>query len=196
MEYPKTKRGLQNRIDSYRKAMNDEKREWGYYNDGHGLRYILFSLYFLLDEKTLSKRYITWFDKNFDDDCGEPVADLCRALILFRRNEKKAARIALGKTMLSNLYIIPFVLGREVREYDMWHSSNTEGTGWLEWTPDEVVNAITDHDKKWLQEQYDSQPFTKAREEYIAIYKELETVEGSSERGQLLTRANELVDLF
>ena len=192
MNYPKTEKGLRNKIKSYRKAMTDEKREWGCFNDGGGLRYTLFYLYFLLDDKTLSKRYITFFTKNFDDDCGDPISDLCWALMLFRRGELKEAQSKLGEVMLSNLYILPLILDRTVEEYDIWHSSNMSSTEWLNYIPKQVRAAITAEDKKWLEMCFESKLFSSMREQYIDIYTQLNSKNSRAKHIFLLDQARNI----
>jgi len=109
MKFPKTEKGLRSHIKKYRDQLSWEKREWGCVNDGSGIRYVLFLYYFLLGDLTLAKRYLTWFSKEFDDDCGEPFMHLAWSLILHRRNENKAAHKKLAETMIENLYLLPLL---------------------------------------------------------------------------------------
>ena len=50
----------------------------------------------------------------------------------------------LYQTMLENLYLVPFLLGRNPQSLDVWHGSNLE---WIEYTveiPHELVSLWDD----------------------------------------------------
>ncbi len=71
--------------------------------------------------------------------------------------------------MLTNLYMIPHVLGHPVESLDIWHSSNDAEPGYTEYLPDEVQQKITESDLAWITEQYDSSEFARIRERHIDI---------------------------
>ena len=58
-------------IVAIRKAIADEKRQWGGYHDGRGLRYAPPQYYLKLNDFKGAMTYFRWFQKNFDDDSGE-----------------------------------------------------------------------------------------------------------------------------
>jgi hypothetical protein len=77
-----------------------------------------------LNDLGKTANYIEWYEKEFSDDVGEPIQKLCWALSLRRRGNEAGAQNMLAETMLSNLYIIPAVLGQTIDEYDMWQASS------------------------------------------------------------------------
>ena len=49
-KFPKTERGLRSRIASYKASMQKERRTFGAIDDSYGKRYIIFWLYFVLND--------------------------------------------------------------------------------------------------------------------------------------------------
>lgn len=131
--------------------MLKEKKKFGHVDDGAGKRYLLFSLYFALNQIDETKDYIDWHEKEFSDDAGEPIQKLCWALSLRRMDNEVRARKMLAETMFSNLYIIPKILNQNVEGYDIWHSSSDQHIGYVDYTPKEVIAAITEEEIQWLR---------------------------------------------
>ena len=193
-DFPQTTKQLKSRIASYRSALLKEKKRFGHVNDGDGMRYLLFSLYFVLNDTKETKDYIEWYEKEFADDIGEPIQKLCWALSLRRMNDEQKAKKLLAETMLTNLYIIPHLLHRKIDRYDIWHPSSDQSPGYVNYLPHEVISAVTQEERNWISQQYDSSEFRRIRQRYIEIYRELKDASDFSERGRLLDESNSLVD--
>lgn len=191
---PETDRKLKARIASYRSALNREKKEFGAISDGRGKRYVLFALYFVLNDLKESEAYFRWYEKECPDDVGEPIQKLCWALGLHRMGKDREARRMLADLMLSNLYMIPQILGEKVAEYDIWHFSNMETIDYAMHIPDRVLESFTQDDIDWMKTAYDSPEFQRVRNRYIEIYHELLSVHESKPRGPLLDEADSLLD--
>ena len=174
--------------------MLKEKKKFGHVDDGEGNRYLLFSLYFVLNEIVETKDYIEWYEKEFSDDIGEPIQKLCWALSLRRMNDEAGAKRMLAETMLSNLYIIPKLLNREIGEYDIWHSLSDQHLGYVDYIPKEVISSITEEEIQWTRQEYDSFEFRRVRQRYIEIYHKLKNTRDISERKHLLEESYSLVD--
>ena len=193
-DFPKTQKKPAGRIASYRSALLKEKRKFGHVNDGAGKRYLLFSLYFVLNDLDETADYIAWYDEEFSDDVGEPIQKFCRALSLRRINHEAAARKMLGEAMLSNLYLIPRVIGREVAEHDIWHSSSDHHISYVSYLPDEAIAAITETEMQWLSQEYDSPEFRQIRDRYLVIFRLLKDTRELDERARLLDESCSLTD--
>jgi hypothetical protein len=70
----------QKQIDKLRKIIADikrtlatEKRKFGCYDDGRGLRYLPPFLFIQLSDYVGGVTYMKWFAKNFPNDIGFPV---------------------------------------------------------------------------------------------------------------------------
>ena len=192
--FPETEKKLKARISSYRTALNKEKKTHHFINDGSGKRYVLFSLYFLLDDLKKSEIYFTWYQEEFPDDAGEPIQQLCWSLSLLRMNKPVEARYRLAKLMLDNLYLIPYVMGQPLdQEYDIWHASNFQNLDYIDDLPEAVSHAITDDEREWMAEAYGSLEFRRIRKRYLEISHELLTTKDIAERRLLLNESRGLL---
>ena len=192
--FPKTEKTLKNRISSYKSSLLKEKKKFGYVNDGEGKRYLLFSLYLVLNNIEEARDYIEWYDNEFSDDVGEPIQKLCWTLILRRMGREAEARKMLAETMLSNLYIIPKVLDKAIEQHDIWHSSSDSHIGYVEYMPKEVAASITEAEISWINQEYDSLEFRRIRRRYIELFRKLKNTEEIAERKQLLDESYSLLD--
>lgn len=192
--FPDTEKKLKSRISSYKSALNKEQKNHGYINDGGGTRYLLFCLYFVLDDLNKSNKYFEWYKNAFPDDSGEPVQKLCWALGLHRMNKDKEAKYILGRLMLSNLYIIPRIIGTEVTEYDIWHSSNYQYIDYFGYIPEDVIKNIKQSEIRWMSKLYNSFEFRRIRKRYIDIYHELQGLSNIDNRRVLLNESYSLLD--
>ncbi len=191
--FPETEKKLKARISSYRSALNKEKKEYDFISDGSGKRYVLFSLYLVLNDSKKSESYFNWYQEEFSDDVGEPIQILCWSLGLLRMNKPVAARYKLAELMLANLYLIPYVLGQTLeQEYDIWYSSNFHNLDYIYDLPEEVSDVITDNERAWMNEAYGSLEFRRIRRRYIEIYHELLTTKDIAARTILLDEAREI----
>jgi len=196
MDFPDTKKKLLQRISSYMSSMKREKRDHGFISDGAGKRYLLFTLYFLLEDLKKCQSYFDWYEKEFPDDAGEPVQILCWSLLLKKMGKEEKAKYKLAELMLSNLYFIPQITGKETKKYGMWHSSNYEEPEYFDYMPLQVIEKITDDEKTWLNNYYDSFEFKRIRKRYIEIYTELPNEKNVEKRGVLISEASGLLNLL
>lgn len=190
MNIPKTPRGLSNAITRIRTGLSSFKREYGFIDDGAGERYYLAYLYFLLDDNRRSSEYVRWFKREFPDDTGEPVQMLCMALMLHRMGKDGSPMLC--RTVCSNIYLIPFVLGERFEREDMWHGGNWEDPEYTEELPQRILDAITDADRQWLGQNYHSEKFQSILHRLIDINKELLSERPGERRSTLV---KELYDL-
>ncbi len=194
--FPKTEKALKKRISSYKASFLKEKKEHGHVNDGAGKRYLLFSMYLVLNNTEESQDYIEWYEKEFPDDVGEPIQKLCWALILRRIGKEAEAKRMLAETMLANLYVIPKVLGQQIAAYDIWHSSTDAQIHYAEYVPHEVLASLTEAEVLWISHEYESLDFQRIRKRYIEIYQKLKDIKNIAERKQLLDESYSLLSAF
>ena len=74
MNFPKTPKGISNKITKIRSKLSAFKREHGFIDDGGGARYYLFYLYFLLGDNRRSSEYLKWFEKELPDDLWKTLS--------------------------------------------------------------------------------------------------------------------------
>lgn len=165
MDFPNSKKKIKQRISSYHRAFKKELETHGFISDGYGKRYLLFSLYFVLNDLEKSEEYFEWFEEEFPADVGEPVMYLCWAISLHRMGKENDARKKLAMLLLSNIYFIPQLLSDiGIEKEDMWHSSNFEEIDYFDYLPDPVLEALTYTELEWIEKLYDSDEFQKLKD--------------------------------
>lgn len=196
MNIPDTEKKIKQHISSYKSSLNKEKKTYGSINDGAGKRYLLFCLYFLLGDLKKSSTYIEWYENEFPDDSGEPIQILCWAIMLYQMGKTGEAKIKLAELMLSNLYFIPKIIGIEIPEYNMWHSSNDCESDYFEYTPSQILDNLSVTEIKWISQLYNSSEFIKIRNRYVEIFTELKDVKDVACRRVLLEESYKLLSIL
>jgi tetratricopeptide (TPR) repeat protein len=108
---------IRSRLRRYERALAQEKKKYGDYSDGAGKRYEIGPLYMLLGDQEGAVAAFEWFEREFEDDSGRPDHLLCWSLALHRAGDEAGAAKKLRQAMLSNLYLIPHLLGRPIAEH-------------------------------------------------------------------------------
>ena len=152
-------------------------------------RYLLGPLYLLLGDLAGALRSFAWFERVFPDDIGDPVHYLCWTLALYRSGDLAGASRKLRQTMLSNLYLLPHLLGLAQGELDVWHSSNLEGKEYLRSVPPEVWALWDEPALQWARETYDSPAFRRVHARYIEVYTQLKSEPRGPRRSKLVDEA-------
>ena len=141
--------------------------------DGSGKRYLLGPLYMVMGDVQSALKSFCWFARSFPDDIGEPFHYLCWTLALYRSGNKKAASQKLRRTMLSNLYLIPHLLGLDQEELDIWHGTNLAQKSYLQYASPEILALWDPEAWQWASETYHSPDFQQLRERYIELLRQL-----------------------
>jgi len=188
-QFPQEPRKIRARIKRYERELREELEAYGFIRDGYGKRYLLGPLYLLMDDLEGAREAFEWFEQNFPHDVGEPVHYLCWTLALYRSGDRERAVDKLRQTMLSNLYLIPYLLGRDQEELDIWHGSNYEQKGFLQCVPPEIWALWDTPALQWAEEAYDSPEFRRIRTRYIEIHEQLKSEPPGPRRSQLVDEA-------
>jgi hypothetical protein len=191
--FPKDPKKLKARLRRYeRELRREQKMHGGYIDDGGGKRYLLGPMYLLLGDNTGAVKSFQWFEAVCPDDSGEPGFWLCWALALYRVGDTAKATRRLRQAMLSNLYLIPYLLGQPQAEYDIWHDSNWVRADYMQYIPPELFDLWDDPARQWASEQYYGPELTTIRERYIEIFRQLPNTPPSPERSALVKEASRL----
>ena len=191
-QFPKDPRQIKKLISRFERSMRKEYETFGYIRDGSGARYLLGPFYLALGDVPGALGSFRWFDEEFPDDIGEPFHYLCWTLALYRSGDVAAATLKLRQTMLSNLYLVPHLLGIEREELPFKLTLNSE---WRDWVleGDPAMMVLWDAPAlQWARETYQSREFRRVRDHYIHICILLEDERPGPTRSQLV---NELFDL-
>jgi hypothetical protein len=180
------------RLKSHERRLRKEKEEHGFYRDGTGKRYELGPGYMLLGDDGGALDSFRWFNNEFPDDIGEPGHLLCWSLALHRAGDQAAATRKLRQSMLSNLYVVPHLLGEPIAKLDIWHGSNWEEPDYVAVIPGTYWSLWTEADREWAANLYRSPEFISVRARWIDIGRALRTTPRGPDRGQLVREMHEL----
>ena len=111
---PKQTERLRKRIMAIRRTLAAEKRKFGCYDDGRGLRYLPTKYYIQLADYKGGLTYTRWFQKNFPDDCGFPDFLFEWTILLFKTGKHKDAEEKAFQTFCSNTYLFDHFFGKPV----------------------------------------------------------------------------------
>lgn len=187
--FSKDPKKIQATIKRYERALQKEQTEFGSIHDGAGKRHLLGPLYLLKGDLDGALRSFAWFEQTFPDDIGEPGQYLCWTLALYQQGEQQAAAVKLRQTMLTNLYLIPHLLGIQQPRLDMWHSSNWMEPEYIGLIPSEFFQLWDEDALTWAREMYDSEDFAEVRTRYIEIFSQLQHEPVGPKRSQLVKEA-------
>ncbi len=186
--FPTDPKRIRERIRRYELALKKEL-ESGYGGDGYGKRFLLGPLYMLMGDVDGALASFDWYEEAYPDDGGEPYQYLTWALALFRGNRCQEAFNKLYETMLENLYLIPFLLGRNPQPLDIWHGSNL---GWIEYAveiPRELLSLWDDMALQWAREVSEHPIVVEKVVRYVAIHRELKSEPRGPRRTALVDEA-------
>ncbi|MCP4936448.1 MAG: hypothetical protein GY927_20155 [bacterium] len=186
--FPTDPKRIRERIRRYERALKKEL-EAGYGGDGYGKRYLLGPLYMLMGDVDGALASFDWYEKAYPDDSGDPYQYLTWAPALFHGGRKQEAFNKLYQTMLENLYLVPFLLGRSPQRLDIWHGSNL---AWIEYAvevPQELLNLWDDVALQWAREVSEHPAVVEKVARYIAIHRELKSEPPGPRRSALVNEA-------
>ena len=186
------KQKIRSRLRSYERKLQKEKEQYGFYRDGAGKRYQIGPHYMLLGDDEGALGAFQWFDREFPDDVGEPGHLLCWTLALHRAGNEVGAAKKLRKTMLSNLHLVPHLLGLPIAEVSIWHGSSDAEPGYIEFIPEAYFQLWTEAERKWASRLYHTPGFTSVRARYIEISRALDTTPPGPVRNRLVEEMSEL----
>lgn len=167
------------------RALRKEQEQFGYISDGGGKRYLAGIYYVLAGEQEKSNAYFTWFESEFPEDVGDPMFLLCWAIAARQSGPEEQARRRFHLAMLSNLYLVPQLIGEPIAEINMWHSSSWHQSDYLfdveEWLSDIPTELVP-----WLAAEYHTTDAAQLRGEYIKTFRALQSEKAVSQRKNIL----------
>ena len=193
-QVPKDCNKIKQRIRRYERSLEQEKRRLGHYGDGYGKRFLLGPLYMIMGDLDGALTSFAWFENEFSDSSDMAPQLLCWTLALQQAGEDDKARRMLRRTMFANLYIIPRLLGMEVRRHDIWHGCNTSEPSYLSWVPEEYWKLWSETDRQWAAALWQSIEFRELRNRYVELGCALKSLPPGTERNRVVTEMRRLQD--
>ncbi len=94
--------------------------------------------------------------------------------------------------MLSNLYLVPHLLGAPISELDIWHGSSDAEPSFVEHIHEPYLALWTEAEREWASRLYQSPGFQSVRERYIEISRALDTTPPGPARSRLVEEMSKL----
>ena len=189
--FPTDPKRIRERLRRYERALKRELEE-GYGGDGYGKRFLLRPLYMLMGDVDGALASFDWYEDSYPDDGGDPYQYLTWGLVLLRGGRRQEAFNKLYQTMLENLYIVPFLPGRNPQRLDIWHGSSL---AWIEYAvevPQELLNLWDDVALQWAREVSEPPAVVEKIARYVAIHRELKSEPSGPTRSALVDEASAL----
>lgn len=189
---PKQTERLKKKIADIRRILAAEKRKYGWYDDGRGLRYLPTKYFIQIGDFSGGLTYTKWFHKSFPDDSGFPDFLFEWTIILFKTGKIKEAETKAFYAFCRNSYMFDKFFGRPVTPIDKWEGSNLEVPGFTEYLDYSSNQPELADFSRWLDTLIATPYFSDRCHKYIDIHKQLKTERDSEVRGHLIEQANQL----
>lgn len=190
--WPTTPRSLRTRIASCRRILRQEYDARGMWGDGYGKRLWLFPLYFLLRDDDEARSYIDWYATTFPNDIYEVSQCICWAFILHRLGREEEAVYRLVRGIEENLPAVAKVVGDYQGPYGIW-GEEVMGLSDLD---GQLIEAMTDDERRWLVASWRSPAVSDMRERCTALGRQLVTAPVGPGRSALLDEYRGLAQRF
>ena len=186
--FPTDKKKLKERINRYRRSLKGEDR------DGAGKRFLVGPMFLLLGDLDGAIEYYAWYTSRFPGDGAEPFNHLSWALALYKSGNLAQANAKLRKTVFSNLYLLPYMLGMEPKPLKIWHGSNWAELDYVLHGPPEFIQLWDIDAKAWATMFYNDPAVAAERERFIEIEARLLDVRSGPERTALVNESSRMRD--
>jgi len=165
---------IQKRIKFLRGRLTAEKRQFGGYHDGAGIRYVIPELYMQIMDFKGAMYYFRWFAKTFPDDIGFPAFNLFWSMTLFHNNKIDAAIKKAYETAFSNTYLIDLIYERNPKAIDKSETMGFESIDYAKEVYQDCVKLMTLEFQTWLSYISDTDDFKANMNRFISLQKLIE----------------------
>jgi len=162
---------IQRRIKFLRGRLTAEKRQFGGYHDGAGIRYVIPELYMQIMDFKGAMYYFRWFAKTFPDDIGFPDFNLFWSMTLFHNNKIDAAIKKAYETAFSNTYLIDLIYERDPHPLDKSETMGFESIDYAKEVYQGCVNLMTLEFQTWLDYISGTDDFKANLNRFISLEK-------------------------
>ncbi len=169
---PEIKKNFRDRAVRAVRGLEKERSSFGYINDGSGKRYRAGVFFLLAGDLKRANETFDWFYEEFPDDIGEPVFHLYSSLAAHRQGDLVKARMRLLDTMLSNIFMLPHLVGQRLNAPDIWCQSNRHQESYL-LEVEEFLQEPTCEERLWIASELKSSTFVTLKDGYLATFAEL-----------------------
>jgi hypothetical protein len=185
---------IRQKIKRCRADLVSEKRKFGGFHDGSGLRYYISDLYLQIGDYKGTITYKKWFDKNFPDDIGDAQVSLNWSIAYHGLGMIVEAEIYTIDTAFKNVYLHSLLLDREISRIDMYD----QGFDTLEYTKTMIETCKKISTKPyldWLTTFIDTDRYKEPINKFIALNKLLKDENIRDKRIELLDHIRDLENI-
>lgn len=193
---PKQIERIKKKITDIKKALAAEKRMFGGYHDGRGLRYAPLQYFIQLDDYTGGLNYIRWFYRNFPGDVGNPSFLFECTVVLFKKGKLKDAEKKAFEIFCSSKYLLHKFFGKPLKPINQTEESAFEVQSVNEYFKYSNQQSELMDFAKWLEALVVSEKFIALSVKYISIQKQLEKENDPGKRSLLLNQEKQLINEF
>ena len=160
---PKQIERVQHKIKRIRKEIYQEKRLYGEYHDGRGLRYIPFELFLKIQDFKGGLIYLRWFTKTFPDDISMPEIMIMSSFIYFKNDKIKDAEKKALQSYFADSMTLDIFFDRPIKKDK---NSNINVTAFRDFFSNlKKQNDLTDF-QNWLADFEKTQTFHDYKSKY------------------------------
>ena len=188
---PADRKKFRDRATRAVREFEKERSKYGVVDDGAGRRYRIGVYFLLAGELKRAADAFDWFYREFPDDMGEPVFFLYSALAAYRSGEMDKAHSRLLEAMLSNIFLLPFLVGKKIEVTGVWLSSNREHASHLA-EIDEYLQEPSLEERDWIAQALETDAFVTLRDGYIETFSALSGERDLAKRRRILDRWRDL----
>lgn len=189
---PKQVERIRKKIASIRQTLAAERRKFGWYDDGRGLRYLLPELYLKLGDYKGGLTYLKWFEKNFPDDSGYPPFLFEWVIILFKNGKLAEAQQKAFKTFCANTYLFDAFFANPIIALPVKHWSNWEEPSVAEALQYSSAKPELSDFSEWLLALISTEKFIALKNQYLSIQEQLTTETDFEKRRELSQQKRQL----
>ena len=182
--FPTDPKKIKQRIRRYERNLRKDDPMRGL-RDGYGKRFLLGPLYLMLGNVQDTLDHYKWYQNTYPDDSGYALNFLCWAITLYRHGDFEEAEKKVINTMLSNIFLIPYILGHEIPSLDSWEDRYYNELMEIEYFPHDILDFITSEEMEWIKALHNSPKITTIRKKYIEIDDQLENLPRGEKRTKL-----------
>ncbi len=181
-------------ISDVKRALAAEKRKFGFYHDGRGMRYYPPKAYIKLKDYKGGLSYFKWFAKNFPDDMGYPDFLLEWTFILFVTNNLRNAEQKAFETFCANTYLFDKFFDRPIIHIDKYEFSNIQNPSYAASIEYSYQQVDFKEFGEWLTHYLQSEKFKQLSSKFIELQKRIKYEKNSDLRSALINESWQLSD--
>lgn len=186
-----------NRISREIKAILDEfkedKQEFGYINDGQGVRYEMGELYVRIENYKGLLDYYSWFYENFPDDIGFPELQICWIIGGIKEKRKEIINKHLVQLEDINTYVLPKLLKQDYPKTERWEGMNISTEDYANYVVEDYEKYIDEEVKSYLQSITSDEKYLKNKLELVNNYVKLSSLGRGVKRSKVITDNDDLL---